>query len=358
MEEKQLDFNQRFLSARRYPLTPTPAEAQERRRKVDCSVHKLPPLPYYKSELKSGPVGNPGKVPFVWEKFPGKPKEEKELPSCTALDCRPAVPKLPPGSSQKVEVINQGPSKDSKVVVAIHSQVRTETHSVAEEVAKPVTKHEGSGDGGSSSLVEGDDEAFVDALETFSRSDSLLNCSMTSGLGGFDGPDLRSPGRFDTNQVARDFMIDRFLPAAKAMASEAPQHTTRKPIPLAQEIPRPEKVSSNCVKMDSHTVEQNGSMIPLRYILNGFGGESDDDDGDYYENAPAKVCGLLPRFCLLSSVPGIKHMQPPRAHSARRMRGRYSYKYPVLENRTKVHLTYPGQFPTFPLSKNIFKKSS
>ncbi|KAK4757312.1 hypothetical protein SAY87_018613 [Trapa incisa] len=312
MEEKQLDLNKPFLSVRRYSPSPTHAEALEQGRKVDCSVDKLPPLPRYKSELKSGPVGKPGNVPFVWERAPGKPKEDNHLSKCTALDRRPQA------------------SKD--------------------EVEKSVTKKESSeevigiGEGGSSCSAEGDEEAFVDTLEAFPRSDSFLNCSMAGGLGRLNGVELRSLERFNSLPVARQFMMGRFLPAAKAMASQAPQHTTRRPIPLTpQEIPRPEKVSNNWTKTDSPGVEQDGPMIPLRYILNGYVGESEDDDCDYYDDPPAKACGLLHRFCLLSPLPGIRHMQHHRSHSASRIRHRSSYKFPAPENRTKRNPSKEGK---------------
>ncbi|KAK4762218.1 hypothetical protein SAY87_030102 [Trapa incisa] len=350
MEEKQLDLNQPFLSVRRNSSTPTPAEAQEQRRKVHHSVDKLPPLPRYKSELKSGPVRKPGKVPFVWEKAPGKPKEDNQPPNCTALDRCHASPKLPPGSSQKVKVNNQNLEKDSVIFMATDSQV------CPGQAAKPATKNEcceevvGIGHGGNSCLEEGDDEAFVDALETFSWSDTFLNCSITSGLDGLNGVDLRSierfnPGpRLNPEPVAQDFIMCRFLPAAMAMAAEAPQHTTRKPMPLApQEIPRPEKVSNNWMNIVSPRVEQNGPMIPPRYIMNGHKEESEDDDCNCYDNPPAKVCGLLPRFCLLSPVAGIKHMQHHMPHSARRIQEKSSYKIPAPKTRAKRNPSKEGR---------------
>ncbi|PKI42773.1 uncharacterized protein LOC116197006 [Punica granatum] len=336
MEEKQLDFNQPLLSVRRYSATPGPAEAQERRRKVVSSLHKLPPLPTYKSELKSGPIRNPGNVPFVWERIPGKPKEEKELHDHTVVECPPAAPKPPPGRSPKTELKHQDSDKDCIVVTGVDPQRSNKTQSVAQEATKHGPKHEEEiGDKGGSSSEEGD-EAFLDARDTFSRSDSFfLNSSVISGLCGLDGPDWKSSEGFNADPGAWDFMMSRFLPAAKAMASEMPHHTSRKPLPVAQEIPRPKKLSDNVVKEDCPVVDQGRPKVPLRYILNEFREESEDDDWDDYENTPAKVCGLLPRFCMLNPVPGIKTMQPPMPHSARRARGKSSYKDSVAENRTK-----------------------
>lgn len=101
MEEKQLDLNQPFLSVRRYSSNPAPSEAQDQRRKASSSLHKLPALPRYKPELKSGPVSKPRRVPFVWGKIPGNPKKEKEL-NIVALESCPGAPKPPsPRSTEK-----------------------------------------------------------------------------------------------------------------------------------------------------------------------------------------------------------------------------------------------------------------
>ncbi|GAB4859676.1 hypothetical protein Ancab_011155, partial [Ancistrocladus abbreviatus] len=56
----------------------------------------VPYLPYYKSELKSGPVWDPGPIPFQWEQIPGKPKDE-DKPQWMALEYPPLAPKLPSG---------------------------------------------------------------------------------------------------------------------------------------------------------------------------------------------------------------------------------------------------------------------
>ncbi|KAK4784014.1 hypothetical protein SAY86_018382 [Trapa natans] len=267
MEEKQLDFNQPFLSVRRHSSNAVASEAQERRRKAGSSFQKLPPLPHYRWELKSGPVSKPGNVPFEWEKAPGKPKEDKQLQkNNAALERRPAAPKLPPGSTLKHEVKDQDAGKDSKPTV---------TRSVSQEGFQDASSEEGS-------------EAFLDAMDTLSRSESFLNCSVTSGLSGLNGPDPVSTERLNAEPVAQDFMMGRFLSAAKAMASDTPQHSTRKPMPLVQESPRPTEV-----KKDSPPAYQNRPR------------EREDRGRDDDETSPAKVCGLLPWFCSLNPVPGI-----------------------------------------------------
>ena len=116
MEDKQQDFYQPLLSVRRSSTTReiTTAEADNTRR-IEKSVPQLPPLPVYKSELKSGHVRNPGKVPSVWEKTPGKPKDERKSQSKNP-ERPPSVPKLPPGRvSNKKQQASNNFSKSTSV---------------------------------------------------------------------------------------------------------------------------------------------------------------------------------------------------------------------------------------------------
>ncbi|XP_074574029.1 uncharacterized protein LOC141830506 [Curcuma longa] len=86
MDDKKLDFNAPLLSIRRLSAEAAAATGMAdsgsapsvSEKKPSSSPPPPPPrrfsLPFYKSELKSGPVSQPGKVAFVWEKSPGHPK--------------------------------------------------------------------------------------------------------------------------------------------------------------------------------------------------------------------------------------------------------------------------------------------
>lgn len=300
MEDTQLNFNQPFLTVRRFSSTIASAEGQEKRR-TDKSLPTIPPLPPYKSELKSGPIRNPGTVPFVWEQCPGRPKNESLSRSRTP-ECPPAAPKLPPGRIARVK--QQDSEKYSDGVMGVQSQTRdmvlySENAQSNNEGAKKKETTEEKGIAGS----DYGDEAYLDALDTFSQSEScFLNCSV-SGLSGVDGSDMRLSGRFSRDPPARDFMMGRFLPAAKAMASEAPLHFVRKQS-VAQDLPRhPVKTAvvggENC-RLEVH----KPNVLPMTQV--GVGEESKGDD--YYDNetSTTKVCGLFPRFCLLNPVPGMR----------------------------------------------------
>ncbi|XP_048230221.1 uncharacterized protein LOC8258769 isoform X2 [Ricinus communis] len=320
MEEKQLDFNQPLLSVRRFSSTVSTIEA-DNKKKTENAFSKVPPLPKYKSELKSGPVRNPGTVPFVWERSPGKPKCEIK-PQTVALQQPPMIPKLPPGRMLNVE--RQGLNKAPGGTAAGQCEARNGllgSYGFSSS-DRNVIKEESSREKMEKTDMSGseDDETYVDALDTLSRSESFfLNCSI-SGVSGLDGPDMKPSGTFSTDPQTRDFMMGRFLPAAKAMASETPQHSTKKQ-PAAQEQPRQIKKTLGVEKYHPFNECRRQSDMPHCSQCSGVKEiEQEDDDYNYEgpDNSSPKVCGLFPRlclqnsFCLLSPVPGMrKQVQLP-----------------------------------------------
>lgn len=73
MVEKKLNFNQPILSVRRCSAKMPSHNSNETKTK---NVVPPPRLHPHTPDLNSGPVRNPGAVPFQWEQIPGKPKEE------------------------------------------------------------------------------------------------------------------------------------------------------------------------------------------------------------------------------------------------------------------------------------------
>ncbi|GFS34004.1 arginine N-methyltransferase, putative [Actinidia rufa] len=257
MEDKKLDFNQPLLSVRRY--SSTTGSEKDVKRKTSYPLPGVPVLPSYKSELKSGPVTNPGTVPFTWEQCPGRPKDERKSRTQPPEQCH-IIPKLTAWEDYGIQKMQ---SKIRKV------------------------------------LISGDsDEAYQDALDTLSRTESFcLNCSV-SGLSGFDGPEMKPSGTFSTDPQTRDFMMGRFLPAAKAMASETPQYASRKQ-------PAVKEQSRQIINEDKRPPLHR----PIAYNLPNYAEddkeeESDGEDDDFDEpgNLSTKVCGLLPKFCLKGSL--------------------------------------------------------
>ncbi|XP_058009202.1 uncharacterized protein LOC110665041 isoform X2 [Hevea brasiliensis] len=332
MEEKQLDFNQPLLSVRRFSSTGSTTEA-DNKRKTDNTRPKVPPLPVYKSELKSGPVRNPGTVPFVWEKTPGRPKYESK-PQTVTLAQPPVVPKLPPGRILNVE--RQALDKSSEGTAAGQLEARngpSGSYSVP-SLDKNVTEEESSREVKEGTYISGsddDNEAYEDALDTLSRSESFfLNCSI-SGVSGLDGPDMKPSGTFSTDPHTRDFMMGRFLPAAKAMASETPQHSTKK-LPVVQEQPR--KIKKIVTVEEHNKFNQCRRLNNIPHYDQADVLEETEHEDDYYDgpdNSSFKVCGLFPRlclqnsFCLLNPVPGMRKQAQLHISSSHMKKVKSSY---------------------------------
>ncbi|KAJ8753370.1 hypothetical protein K2173_019769 [Erythroxylum novogranatense] len=305
MEERQLDFNQPFLSVRRFSAGISTPKA-ENKRKTDAAVSKLPPLPAYKSDFKSGPVSKPGKVPFVWEQTPGRPKNGDKSQS-QALQKLPVAPKLPPGRAFNAKPINSDKGYKGMHPTRLQAlNVQSVDINIQKEESS-VEKLEEIG----SCTSDDSDESYVDALDALSQTESsFYNCSI-SGLSGLDASDVKPSGTFASDPQTRDFMMGRFLPAAKAVASEIPQHFSKKP-PVAREQPR--QIKDIVVTQRRQMPDQNRLInIPYNVQCNEFEESEDEDNGyDGRDHSSPSVCGLFPRlclqssFCLLNPVPGIK----------------------------------------------------
>ncbi|KAK4369016.1 hypothetical protein RND71_012808 [Anisodus tanguticus] len=304
MEDKQLNLNQPFLSVRR--ASPTVASGRDETKKTETITRP----PRYKSELKSGPVRNPGVVPFCWEQSPGKPKYESKR-QIHATHKPPIAPRLAPGRKLKD---NQDTDKahESQNVSKSQKDARDSTPSCTNLDEKPKEMKQDKEKRESENV----DEVYMDALNELTRTDSFfLNCSVSglSGLGEHE-PEAKPSGTSLTDPQARDFMIDRFLPAAKAMASEKtlntpPHYATRKQPAVQEQQPRQLKKVANG---DKRPQLRYGPSFALRYsqFHDNYEEEEEesDDDSCYDGNLPYKVCGLLPRFCMKSSFCLMNHV--------------------------------------------------
>ncbi|KAK1258658.1 hypothetical protein QJS04_geneDACA019257 [Acorus gramineus] len=312
MEDKQLDFNAPLLSVRRFAssssstsatagtntttVTSSSSKGDHERGRAGEKLWNKPSLPSYKSDLKSGPVRNPGAIPFFWEQTPGLPKDHaanpKPLhrpppPPPPLNDWTPMVP--PPGRAPEPP---KPPPMDLDKAVPLTAK-REENKELDRKSSGSAKRTDDDDDE--------DNDAFSDALDTLSRSESFfMNCSV-SGVSFFDA----AGGPKHPDLQARDFMMGRFLPAAQAMASEVPQPALKRP-------PRDPSVVAD-------TLGRRDVYRPLRVPLNlpyyqhhtqyGQGGEKDsyetEDGYDEEENYTRKACGLFPRFCL-NPIPGMR----------------------------------------------------
>ncbi|KAK7290838.1 hypothetical protein RIF29_05569 [Crotalaria pallida] len=295
MEEKQLNFNRPLLSVRRFSTT----VASETDYKSNTYNSKAKPqhLPAYKSELTSGPVRNPGTVPFVWEKIPGRPKDESKSQT-QDFELPPISPNLPPGRVSKLK------QQDTDINGISITEMRTgSTVSNSRSVVSLKEKIQEM----SSSDSDDGSEVYLDACDTLSRTDSFSMSCSGLGLGGLDDQEVIQPSRsFSNDRQARDFMIDRFLPAAKAMTSETPQYAScRKPVIGPEQHKQVNKVVS---AEKSHPFDQHKPKALQHYIqdIQKEGSKDVSEDCNGSENDTTTACGLFPRFCLLHPIPGLK----------------------------------------------------
>lgn len=331
MEDKKLDFNQPLLSVRRVSSTAVSSQA-ENKGKTDNSFPKIPPLPFYKSELKSGPVRNPGTVPFIWEQTPGKPKDERKAQTLTRERSR-IGPKLPPGRVPNVKQQDCDQGSKAMTITQYKPENFLPRSQNISSLDKNVNKYESSKEKmevkeGSGS--EDGDETYLDALDTISRTESfLMDCSI-SGLSSFDAKDGKPSGTFSMDPQTRDFMMGRFLPAAKAMASETPQHATWKQ-PILREQPRQVKKLVTRDKRGPLSQYRSNVVSHHAHDIGGIESEDEADDYDGSEISSSKVCGLFPRFCfknslcLLNPVPGMRMQTGVPISSVRTVRAKSLY---------------------------------
>ncbi|KAL5839346.1 hypothetical protein ACOSQ4_011954 [Xanthoceras sorbifolium] len=306
MEGRKLNFNAPLLSVRRYSTTPVVSSDRENGKITGNSrPSRQYTIPFYRSDLNLEQVTEPATVPFVWEQIPGKPKDgdpEPQQPEEVSV-----TPRLPP---QRTLAIIKYPLEKE-----FEDRPQTESCSSNDNVTGLDCFKQGNDEQGNSDL-ENDDDVYSDALDALSSTDSFsMSCSV-SGLSGSDGELVKPSGTFSTDPQTRDFMMRRFLPAAKAMALEPPQYASRKQPAVAVEQPR---VVNKVVSEDRKPPPNQCTVIP-HYGQDVDEEESEDEVDDYDEtdNISSKACGLLPRLCLnkslclLNPVPGLK----VRTHSS------------------------------------------
>ncbi|PKA55583.1 hypothetical protein AXF42_Ash006785 [Apostasia shenzhenica] len=329
MEDKRLDLDAPLLSVRRHTtaasisnlaVSPSPAGPIIAPRSVERTPPLRSALPFYKSELKSGPVRNPGVVPFVWEQKPGQPK-------CEAISrLRPTpAPSLPPG-----RILNdRGPERFS-----CESSI-----SVADLATKVCEEKSGENPTTTAALmvtVE-DDDNFSDAVETLSRAESFfMNCSV-SGLSGIQDA-VEPTDCFSADSQVRDFMMGRFLPAAQAMASGLPQYSSRKPPKVAERAANGEQRLRRVPLPYQQTPKFVAPPYPRDPRNEICSADDESYESDYDRNFSSNACGLLPRLCLLNPMPGRevgdrRHRPPLTSWNISKIR---SNKTPLVEAENEV----------------------
>eukprot|EP01018_Ginkgo_biloba_P004811 Gb_36891 [translate_table: standard] len=305
----QLDFNAPLLSVRRLASSSTENDkADGRSGSRSMSIH-----PVYRSEFNSGPLRNPGTVPFVWEQSPGRPKDEEHVKANHAMPALRA-PSLPPGRTLAAKQantetqdlssngnanthdqgsrttcnhfhlsnrqMNKASLKVSKTPVdALASNVKDKSAGSYLSRSRPAMPFSQNRTPENDSDFE-DCDAFSDAVETLSQTESgTVGCSV-SIVSGMEDQDLKPPGG-SVDLQTRNFMIDRFLPAAKAIANESPQHTSRRP-PVKD------------LTMPVDNVRDNRRPLPFQSSPSLMKREIRKEEYDDISNFSLKACGFFP----------------------------------------------------------------
>ncbi|KAG5235071.1 Polyadenylate-binding protein [Salix suchowensis] len=327
MEQRRLNLNAPLLSVRRFSNTATTSDGAQTKKLENSRFNRRHTLPLYKPDASLDQVTEPVAVPFHWEQIPGKAKDD----SLETLKL-PEEASVTPGISRRTLMDAVKHHKDASVtqtnprgrvldLVKNHNETKPRYRSVSMSKIKAyssddrVNKSSFSGEVANEKAgldSNDDDDVYSDALETLSPKDSIsMNCSAT-GLSGFDVPPVKPPGTFSTDRQTRDFMMSRFLPAAKAMAMEPAHHASRKQ-PMAVESSR----QITKVVHENRTPPPNKSQ---RFIIPHYDQDIEEkeseDECDGYENSghllSTKACGWFPRLCfknsvgLLNPIPGLK----------------------------------------------------
>ncbi|CAH8299239.1 unnamed protein product [Eruca vesicaria subsp. sativa] len=215
-------------------------------------------------------IGLASSVPFTWEQSPGRLKADDSI-----------TPQQVPDSTQ--EVTTQG-----KVMDIFNCPEESETEDV-----------------------------FSDARDTLSRISS--NQSSITGVSGYGVADTKNRSE---DLQSRDFMLNRFLPAAKAMTVEQPHYgSNRKPSTF---MPEPTMQIRDLVPEEKRQNPNKYALVPYHNHQQDIDDEEsvEDDDGDVseYASLSRRGCGMLPQFCfkesvaMLNTVPGFKAKQKSPSH--------------------------------------------
>lgn len=341
MEKRQLDLNAPLMSARRYS-SPSKSSELVKWKGVEkpqpCRQHSLQPN---KSEWESE-VTKPAAVPFHWEQIPGRPKGEVESHSHTPEESNtprlpPArlsdairrssgeIPRLPPGRVSGPSRYCSGERSNDQNVYRpqVEAFAFTDHASLLEKLNDSLNCRDDSDS-------ESGDDAYSDALDTLSLSESWSFNYSVSGISGCQSSGVKPSGTFCIDTQTRDFMMNRFLPAAKAVVLETPEYAVKKSSLVKETPPKQvKKAVSGEVKLPLRQYSSDALPYYTQYI-NNVESEDEDQEPSAPKKKAGKTWGILPRFCvknslcLLNPLPALK-LKPksrcpsPSTHEVRRM---------------------------------------
>ncbi|KDP21102.1 hypothetical protein JCGZ_21573 [Jatropha curcas] len=307
MEERKLNFNAPLMSVRRSSTATKPSNVTKGKKFENAQLVKRNTLPSYKSDFNLDQVTEPVAVPFHWEQIPGRRKDGSK-PDPRGCEEASVTPRFTP--RRALDVVKHIEDKKPEDQVAFRPQIQSNSFN---DIANGLDcSKEGVNEKSDfNSENDDDDDLYSDARDTLSGMDSFsVDCSV-SGVSGFDSLAVKPSGTFNADPQTRDFMMSRFLPAAKAMTLEAPQYASRKQ-PVSGEQPR--QIVQVVQRDRTPPVNRKESFNVPSYHQDLVDEESEDECDQYvnYGKIMTKGCGLLPLLCvknslrLVNPVPGMK----------------------------------------------------
>lgn len=316
MDKKQLDFNAPFLSVRRLSTASVDSDGKDSEK---LRLNRRQSLPLNKSAWELEEVTKPAAVPFQWEHIPGKAKDEKSSTPHTPKEPSNS-PRIPPG--MLLDTVQHILEEDLARLNGFSPRIR----------ASPFNEGMNAGEDFN---LESEEDAYSDALASLSPPQSFSWKCSDSGLSGIDDLDRKSSRTFCTDPQTRDYMMSRFLPAAKAMILETPQYVSKKPTPVTEPPKYVKKVYSGELRP---LLEQYRSNSISPYDQHRQDAENEDET-DGTKKKSGKAFGFFPRLCIKKSlclfnpVPGSKakaQIQTPTSSSGEiRRLARTSYSGPI-----------------------------
>ncbi|XP_073126659.1 uncharacterized protein [Henckelia pumila] len=386
MENRQLNFDAPLLSVRRFSSPVRSSELGNRNGIENAQTYRQKSLPLSKHDFEMEEVTKPASVPFHWEKIPGKPKGGVYTPEEPSITPRlpPAmvsdairrnsgeIPRMAPGRmsgplryySGEIPRFLQGRvSSSSRYNSGERSsdqniyRTQTETSSFMDhasllEKLNETLECKDESDSGS------ENEEFSDELYSLSRTESSSFNYSVSGLSGNHSSCVKPSGTFSVDVQTRDFMMNRFLPAAKAVVLDTPQYVMKKQLVVNE--PTKEQIK--------RVISCENRPLPKQYGFDSIQKCSEYKDNVESEDeqkcpVPAKkrgkIWGIIPRLCvkntlcLFSPLPGMKLRSQAPNFSAGEVRrpAPKAYSGPLYKN--SCHPTPQKKFHSGLLSRDL-----
>ncbi|XP_073027149.1 uncharacterized protein [Primulina eburnea] len=380
MENRQLNFDAPLLSVRRFSSPIRPSKLVNSNWIENIQPYGQKSLPLMEEVTK------PASVPFHWEKIPGKSKGRVYTPEEPSI-----TPRLPPGMVSDAIRRNSGelprmaPGRISDPLrynsgesprfqpgrVSSSSRYNSGERSSDQNIyrtqietisfmdhASLLEKLNESSDCKDESDAVSENEECCDKLHWLSRTESSSFNYSVSGLSGYHSSCVKPSGTFSVDVQTRDFMMNRFLPAAKAVVLETPQYVMKKPLAVNQ---TPKEQIKKVISCENKPLpKQYGFDSNQKHSGYTVNVESEDEkECPVPVKKRGKIWGIIPRLCvkntlcLFSPLPGMKLRTHTPNFSAGEIRRptQKAYSGPLYKN--SCHPTPQKKFHSGLLSRDL-----